>query len=283
LKRHFESRAKVVAEAQEHYAYEKRGDSRIPIMEEVLEWDEDTGEQVIVEKHKLLIPDLRMKVLDLRDEATQRQFLQALKQQGVPIPDQDIAMGMHYNFPEALATQQEEMIQKTVATQEAKIKTYDILTAKGLPIPPDLKAEIEGMANFQQPQPGDSTTLDVNPPGVGESIVMPPPPGEGTTPAIGPRDPMRGDRPEESDERSPLRPPGQMTNPSGPTIPGVPGQPGLLGVPGAPQPAITPAHSRVAKLPRQKNREFTVEKLTKQLDPAILDEKKKKPNNSKKV
>jgi hypothetical protein len=279
LKRHFEARAKVVAEAQEHYAYEKRGDSRIPIMEEVLEWDPETGEQVIVEKHKLLIPELRMKVLDLRDEATQRQFQQALKQQGVPLPDQDMAMGMHYDFNEALATSQEEMIQKTVATQEAKVKTYDILTAKGLPIPPDLKAEIEGMANFQGPQPGDATTLDVNPPQVGESIVMPPLP-EGTTPAIGPRDPMRGDRPEESDERNPLRPPGQMANPAGPTIPGVPGQPGLLGVPGAPQPAIPAARSKT--LPRKKAKDFTINKLIEESTPAIMDEKEKKLKDSKK-
>lgn len=263
---HYKTRAKLVAEAQQHYAYEKRGDTRVPIMEEVLEYDEE-GNEVIVEKNKLLIPEMRMKVLDLRDEATQRQFLQALKQQGVPIPDQDVAMGMHYDFEEALARTEEEMIQKTVSQQEAKVKAYNILTAKGLPIPADLKTEIEGMQGFAPPTPGSETNLSVNPPGVGEDIVMPPPPGG--TPAIGPNDAERGSRPEQSDERSPIPPPGQV--PNQPMIPGVPGQPGLMGIPGAGTPAVSSVQnaeddsveddeSTKVKLPRKKA-DFTVPNL----------------------
>lgn len=38
----------------------------------------------------------------------------------------------------------QELIRKTIAQQEAKMKTYDHLKAFGLPIPPDLKREIEG-------------------------------------------------------------------------------------------------------------------------------------------
>jgi len=244
LIRHYKQRAYVVAEAQGHYAYEKRGETRIPIKEEVLTVDEE-GNEVIVTKNKLLIPDMRMKVLDVRDEATQRQFYQSLKQQGVPIPDQDLAMGMHYKFPEALAKTEDEMVQKTVAQQEAKVKTYDILTAKGLPIPADLKAEIEGMGDNgaggalgQMPPGGPGGG---GPPGGGDSIVMPPMPGG--TPAIGPRSPMRGQRPEESDERTPIAPPGQVPM-GGPTIPGVPGQPGMGNIPGAPTPAIGPPPGR---------------------------------------
>jgi hypothetical protein len=233
LKRHYEARAKIVAEAQGHWAYEKRGDTRIPIMEEVLEIDPDTGDQMVVLKKKLMIPELRMKVLDLRDEATQRQYLQALKQQGVPIPDEDLSLGMPYVFPESLAKVQEELIQKTVSQQDAKVKTYDILKARGLPIPPDLKQEIEGMEGFQPPQPGDTSNIDIQPPMPGEDITMPPPPDDGATPAIGPYNPQRGERPEQSDERSPI-------SPNGPSIPGVPGQPGMLGIPGAPKPAIGP-------------------------------------------
>ncbi len=275
LIRHYQSRAAIVAEAQQHYDYEKRGDARIPIIEEVLEIDPDTGEEIIVEKKKLLYPELRMKVLDLRDEATQRQFLQSLKQQGVPIPDQDVAMGMHYDFEEALGKAQEENISKTVAQQEAKVKTYDILTAKGLPIPPDLKAEVEGMNAFTAPMPGDTTQLGINPPMPGEEIVMPGPPGG--TPAIGPNNPMRGQRPEVSDERTPIPPPGQVPN-NMPSLPGVPGQPGLMGVPGAPKPAFGPgsgdggrrthvesdvddAEPKEYKLPRLANREMRVPTL----------------------
>ncbi len=255
---HYKQRALIVAEAQEHYDYEKRGDTRVPIMEEVLERDEE-GKEIIVEKNKLKIPDMRMKVLDLRDEATQRQFLQALKQQGVPIPDQDIAMGMHYDFVEALGKTEEELIQKTVSQQEAKVKTYDILTAKGLPIPADLKQEIEGMSGFQPPAPGSPLSTNVDVP-TGGDIAMPPPPGGGTGP-ISPYDATRGSRPEQSDEGNPIPPPGQVpTGGGGPMIPGVPGQPGLLGMPGAPKPAIS---SSVKKLPRKQAEKFSVPDLTK--------------------
>jgi hypothetical protein len=48
---------------------------------------------------------------------------------------------------------QEEIIQKTVTQQEAKVQAYRILQARGLPIPPDLKAEIEGGA-AGSPMPG---------------------------------------------------------------------------------------------------------------------------------
>jgi len=264
---HYKQRAMIVAEAQEHYDYEKRGDSRVPIMEEVLEYDDD-GKEAIVEKNKLLIPEMRMKVLDLRDEATQRQFLQALKQQGVPIPDQDIAMGMHYDFVEALGKSEEEMIQKTVSQQEAKVKTYDILTAKGLPIPADLKQEVEGMSGFQPPAPGTPLSTGVDVPQGGD-IVMPPPPGGGTGP-ISPYDATRGSRPEQSDEGNPIPPPGQV--PTQPSIPGVPGQPGLLGIPGAPTPAVS---SSVKRLPRKQAQTFSVPDLTKDLtepsDDATID------------
>lgn len=229
LIKHYEARAKVVAEAQGHFAYEKRGDTRIPIMEEIVETDPDTGEQIIVKKNKLMIPEMRMKVLDLRDEQTQRTFLQALKQQGVPIPDQDIAMGMHYDFNEALDKVQEELIEKTVAQQEAKLKTYRILKAKNLPIPPDLQQEIEGQGLGDQ-QPGDTTTLDVNSPQPGDQIVMPPPPDMGDSGMPG-----RDDQPAVSQERMP-----GIGDATGPQVPGVPGQPGALGIPGAPTPAIQP-------------------------------------------
>jgi hypothetical protein len=279
LKRHYQQRASIIAEAQQHYDYEKRGETRIPIKEEVLEVDPETGEQIIVEKNKLTYPELRMKVLDLRDEATQRQFLQSLRQQGVPIPDQDIAMGMHYDFDEALGRTEEEMIQKTVAQQEAKVKTYDILTAKGLPIPPDLRQEIEGMSGFAGPT-GQPTELGIQPPGVGEIVMPTPPPGG--TPAMGPRAPGRGQRPEESDERAPIPPPGQV--PTGPTLPGVPGQPGMLGIPGAPTPAIPAAgprrpgasleeHSK--KLPRKKAKDFSIPTLHSDEEPATLQSEDK--------
>lgn len=230
LKRHYEARAMIVAEAQEHYAYEKRGEERIPIMQEVIEYDEE-GKKIVVEKNKLMIPDLTMKVLDLRDEATQRQFLFELKSAGVPIPDQDLAIGFDYDFEEALDLFQEELIKKTVAQQEAKVKTYQILAAKGLPIPPELRMEVEGAGTETAPGPPGGpgpAPFGPSPGGGGRPIVMPPSPdlgGPGMPPPAGPRSPQRGQVPEESHERPP---PGIVTGP-----PGGVGAPGTITPPSA--------------------------------------------------
>lgn len=197
LKRHMISRMKVVAEAQEHFDYEKRGTTRIPIMEEVVEWDEE-GNPHIVEKHKLMVPDVEMEVLDLRDEATERQFLQQLRAAGVPISDERMMVGINFEFKDSLDEMQEEMIQKTVAQQMAKLQTYKILRAQGLSIPPDLKAEIEGggaASPGMEPSlgPGGGPPLgigagpslgigggppvNIGAPGpAGGGIIMPPPP-----------------------------------------------------------------------------------------------------------
>jgi hypothetical protein len=185
LKRHMISRMEIVAEAQGHYDYEKRGQTRVPIMEEVVEWDEE-GNPHIVEKHKLMVPDVEMEVLDLRDEATERQFLMALRAAGVPISDERMMIGVSFEFKDSLDEMQEEMIQKTVAQQMAKLQTYKILRAQGLSIPPDLKAEIEG-SGAQDP-----TASGLGPPGGppgglpgGEGIGGGPPLGIGA-PSPGP-------------------------------------------------------------------------------------------------
>lgn len=58
LQNFFHDRARIVAEAQEHFDYDVRGGKRYVRMEEVLEVDEETGEERIVEQPKLLVPEL---------------------------------------------------------------------------------------------------------------------------------------------------------------------------------------------------------------------------------
>ena len=192
MKEHARGRMEVVAEAQEHYDYEKKGQTRVPIMEEVVEYDEE-GNIHIVEKHKLLVPELEMEVLDMRDEATERQFLQSLRSMGVPISDERMMIGLNFEFIDSLDEYQEEMIQKTVAQQMAKLQTYKILRAQGLSIPPDLQQEIEGGGQPGAPggAPGGGAGAGMmgGPGGVevgapmpsGGGMVMPPPP-----PGLGP-------------------------------------------------------------------------------------------------
>lgn len=199
LKRHYRERALVVAEAQGHYEYETRGDTRVPIMEEVVVHDED-GNKRIETRHKLLVPDLKFATLDLRDEATERQFLQTLRAMGVPIPDQKLMVGIDADIGEWTEETNDELVKKTVGQQRAKMKAYKALEAQNLPIPPDLKAEVESVLQ-QQPAPGGGGdgSLPAMPSGAGgpggpgptggpgEQTVMPAPPaGLPGAPELGP-------------------------------------------------------------------------------------------------
>lgn len=201
LKKHFKARAMVIAEAHEHYEYETRGETRIPVMEEVVVYDEE-GNKSIETRNKLLIPDMKFQTLDLRDEATERQFLQTLRSMGVPIPDSKLMVGIDYEIEDMVEEYNQELVQKTIKQQEAKMKAATALSNANLPVPPDLAAEVGTVLNQG---PGQSAPAGGGglpgmpsgaggpggPPGMGgpsgpggEAIVMPPPP-----PGLGPGGP----------------------------------------------------------------------------------------------
>jgi hypothetical protein len=138
VKELFEDRARVVAEAQEHYDYELRGGRRYPIMEEVLELDDETGEYRIVEQPKLLVPELRFKAMNMADEESEREFLEALRESGVPISMKRRMISIGVDLDEEIEVMQEEQVQLAVAEQETRKRTYLALRSEGLPIPQDL-------------------------------------------------------------------------------------------------------------------------------------------------
>jgi hypothetical protein len=177
LKNHFRERALVVAEAHGHYAYETRGDTRVPIMEEVLITDPETGEMRKERRNKLLVPTLEFSTFDLRDEATERQFLQQMRSMGVPIPDNKMMIGVEEDISEMADEFNDELVEKTLAQQEAKVKAYKALTTRGLPVPPDLKAEVESVLGGG-PVPGQEMGAG-GPPGGGGAPPPPKPPGGG--------------------------------------------------------------------------------------------------------
>lgn len=202
LKKHFRERALVVAEAHGHYAYETRGDTRVPVMEEVLVTDPETGEIHKEKRNKLLVPELEFSTFDLRDEATERQFLQQMRAMGVPIPDHKMMIGVNEDIKELSEEFNDELVDKTVAQQRAKMTTYKSLKNQNLPIPPDLKAEVESVLGGAPPPaqeggvgggmgPGSGLGLGgpANPrPGGGLSMPAPPGgvPGQGPVPGGGP-------------------------------------------------------------------------------------------------
>jgi hypothetical protein len=142
----FHDRARIVAEAQEHYDFEVRNGIRYVKMEEVLKIDEESGEETIVEQPKLLVPTLDFETLTLNDKNTERQFREALVQAGVPIPMKSRIVGMGVDFDEMISEKTDEQVRLAVAEQEARRETYKALRDKRLPIPDDLVSDFRPVA-----------------------------------------------------------------------------------------------------------------------------------------
>jgi hypothetical protein len=138
IKRHFRERALVVAEAQEHFDYEVRGGKRYLVREERIETDPDTGEQYIVERPKLLVPELKLPVMNLRSESDRRQFVEAMRVSGVPISNRTRAANIPINLDEEAEAVIEEQVELAVQAQRVRRETYLRLMAEGLPVPQDL-------------------------------------------------------------------------------------------------------------------------------------------------
>lgn len=146
MRKFVKDRMLVVAEAQEHYDFEVRGGKRYPIMEEVLEVDEETGEQRIVEQPKLLVPELRLKAMNMKDEQVERDFIEALRAGGVPISKKRRLVNIDLDLDAEREAVMEEQIEEAVAAQEVRRETYKRLKAQGLPIPEDLRKDFEPKA-----------------------------------------------------------------------------------------------------------------------------------------
>jgi hypothetical protein len=146
-------RAAIVAEAQEHFDYEVRQGKRYLITEEIYEIDEESGEERIVEVPKLLVPDLTFKTLNISDEDTERQFIEALAEQGVPVPYRARLQTTGIDFDEALEQRSQEAVALAVAEQETRKKTFQALQREGLPIPQDLRDDFSPKAIVPQTQP----------------------------------------------------------------------------------------------------------------------------------
>lgn len=147
LANHYRQRALVVAEAQEHYDYEERNGKRYIKMEEVLEVDEETGEERIVEQPKLLIPDIVFRTMDLSDEETHRQFFEQLRSSGVPISIKTRMMNIPFSLDDEIEQSRKESVDLAVAEQETRREQYRSLREAGLPIPQDLRDDFEPKAN----------------------------------------------------------------------------------------------------------------------------------------
>lgn len=148
--RHMQKRAEVIAEAQEHYDYELKGGLRVPIYREIVQYNEETGEEEIVRVPKLLLPEIKFATLNLRDEAQERQFIAQLKSMGVPVSDGTLAVNIPIEFSRELEMQAEETVSKGLAKAQAMEKLQKLCDAQGLPYPDDLVASLSATLQLRQ-------------------------------------------------------------------------------------------------------------------------------------
>lgn len=174
IKRHFHQRALVVAEAQEHYDYDERNGKRYVKMEEILEIDEETGNERIVEQPKLLVPELVMQTMSLTDESAEREFFEALRAAGVPVSMKTRLTASGIDFDDEVERTQDEQVQLAIAEQETRKKIYQGLKDKGLPIPLDLKTDFQPQAQ-QAMAPANPAMEGMRAPMLGTDDVVPTP------------------------------------------------------------------------------------------------------------
>lgn len=160
IRNHMKKRMEVIAEAQGHYDYEVQGGVRVPVMQEIVEEDPETGERFISEVPKLLIPDVVFPTINLRDEQTERAFLNDLKAAGVPLSDHAFASTIKVDFEEELERKAEEDIKKYVGQAQSMVKARMVIEEAGLPLPPELagyflqsqEAQLQEMMNAAIPE-----------------------------------------------------------------------------------------------------------------------------------
>jgi hypothetical protein len=138
LRSHWRKRCRVVAEANSHFDYREHGGRKYVEMEEVLETDEETGEKRIVEQPRLLIPELKFQVLNLKDQETQRQFIEAVRASGVPISMKTRTRHLDLDLEEEEQISADEAVRQAVLEQETRRRTFIALREKGYPVPGDL-------------------------------------------------------------------------------------------------------------------------------------------------
>jgi hypothetical protein len=162
LKRFLRERMEVVAERQGHFEFEKRGTSRVPVYETWVLQDEMTGEEYTEVRPKLAIPEVNLRVMNLRDETVERQFLMDLKNMGVPVSDGALMVNVPIEFDEEVTRLQAEKMDKTLAELHYQKRLFTAIFVNHLPIPPEYietyMQYLQGMQTMALMMPGTDIT-----------------------------------------------------------------------------------------------------------------------------
>ena len=143
----YNKQAAFVAEANEIYEYEKKGDQLQTIYERREIWDPEAGDGegafVVKDVPKLAIPKMVFDTVNFRDEQKEREFRQALKQQGMPIADSDIAIGVDIDLDDSAEKYITGVKKKKLDESRMNKEIFRAALEQDLPIPPDVRTYME--------------------------------------------------------------------------------------------------------------------------------------------
>jgi hypothetical protein len=130
----YNHQAAFVAEAQHHYEKDKDG-STVTERREV--WDEDEAEYVVKDVPKLDFPEMKFETVSFKSEQDERKFRMELRNAGVPIADNDIAIGVDIDLDDSAERYNEEQIKKQMDEARRNMGIYESAREQGLPVPPN--------------------------------------------------------------------------------------------------------------------------------------------------
>lgn len=201
----YDHQAAMVAEAQRHY--EKDGAGNV-VTEYREMWDDEQGDYVVKQVPKLDYPKLKFEVINFKDEQKEREFRMKLRDAGVPIADEDIAIGVDIDLGESAERYSRERISNGISESRRNMAMMQSAMKQDIPVPPSvcqyLAASIppDGVQQIIDRHREDIETgagmpgADVE---IGDGPSDMPEPAGGETPGEGETGVRQ--RPEESDEQ----------------------------------------------------------------------------------
>lgn len=146
----YDKQAAMVAEANGHYEYEKKGDSIKTVYEKKEVWnpeyeneDGTVGAYVVKDVPKLSWPKLTFDVINFKNEQEERKFRMDLRNAGVPIADEDLAIGVDIDLKDSASKYQDEQVEKKVSEARRENAIFEATMKQGYVVPPDTKKYME--------------------------------------------------------------------------------------------------------------------------------------------
>lgn len=139
----YEKQARMVAEAQGHYETERNGEQVKVIYEKREVWDPEAedgaGAYVTKEVPKLSYPKMLFDVVNFKNEQEERKFRMELRKEGIPIADDDMAIGVDIDLDSSAEKYKQEQIRKKVDEAAVQDAVFRATSKQGIVVPPETK------------------------------------------------------------------------------------------------------------------------------------------------